>query len=108
MELEKPKKTFKIIGICKAYAVRAQSYISILNSAMIFIVLLKSFDITLRWYWWPLMIIIAIVIFLIIGMIDTELGIRSAEIENNATNNPVLMRMDKNIKSIKDEFIRPR
>ncbi len=93
------KKDLKI-GRWIAKMRRAQLYVSLLNSSMIFIILLNSFQVRLNWYWYPLMVIGTLCTFLGVGDVETRSGIRSAELMDNEKNRPILMEMHENIKKL--------
>ncbi len=92
----------KTIGRYLAYINRARQYLGILNSSLLLIILLNSFDITLKWFWYPVLIFGAVVIFLIVGFVDTKLGIRKMEYLNVEHNHPIQMEIHKMIKEIYD------
>ncbi len=90
----------KRIGRYLAYINRARQYIGIVNSSLLLIIFLNSFDIALRWYWYPVLIVGAVVLFVIIGFIDIKSGIRAMEMLVTEKNSPIRMEMYKLIKEI--------
>ncbi len=90
----------KRIGRYLAYINRARQYIGIVNSSLLLIIFLNSFDIILRWYWYPVLVIGAVVLFVIIGFIDIKSGIRAMEMLVTEKNSPIRMEMYKMIKEI--------
>lgn len=83
-----------------SYINRARQYVGILNSSLLLIILLKTFGIVFRWYWYPLLVIGTVIIFLIVGYFDTRLGIRKAEMLSGEINSPIRMDMHRMIKRI--------
>jgi len=92
------------LGRMLAYINRAKQYISTVNSLILVILLLKSFDVKLKLYMYPGLILLTIFIFLVIGFIDTKLGIRRMESLDNELNRPVLMEMKDNIRIIMEHI----
>jgi len=90
----------KRIGRYLAHINRARQYIGIVNSSLLLIILLNSFDIFLKWYWYPVLIVGAVILFVIIGFIDTKLGIRAMEMLVTEKHSPIRMEMYKMIKEI--------
>jgi len=90
----------KRTGRWLAYIRRAQGYISILNSAMILIILLKTFGVSLNWYWYPVIIPVALVGFLVVGFLDTKLGIRRMEMLDNEMNHPTWLEIRDNVRKL--------
>ncbi len=80
------------IGDWLAYINRARQYIGIVNSSLLLIILLKSFDVVLAWYWYPVLIIGTVLVMLIFGWVDTKLGIRKMEYLSIEKNQPIKMR----------------
>lgn len=92
------------IGRWLAYINRARQYIGIVNSSFLIIILLGTYDVKLTWYWYPAMVIVALMMFLIIGFIDTHSGVRKNEIRNMEENSPLHMEMYRDIKKIKEKL----
>ena len=54
-----------------------------------------------KWVTYPLMMVVFVVFSLILGRLDTKLGLRKEEMRNAATENPVTMEMLNDLKEIK-------
>jgi len=52
----------------------------------------------------PVIFLIFIVLSLIVGRIDTLLGLREEELRNSSNSNPVMRDILKNMKEIKEEL----
>ena len=52
----------------------------------------------------PVIFLIFIVLSLIVGRIDTLLGLREEELRNSSSSNPVMRDILKNMKEIKEEL----
>lgn len=96
----------------KIYIDRARMYVGYIQFLMIAFVFLKAFKdsyfgrlifenmlISI-----PIIFLIFIVLSLIVGRIDTLLGLREEELRNSSTSNPVMRDILKNIKEIKEEL----
>ncbi len=93
----------------KIYIDRARMYIGYISFIMIAFMFLNDFkDQTIRtfldenkWVTYPLMMVVFVVFSLILGRLDTKLGLRKEEMRNAATENPVTMEMLNDLKEIK-------
>lgn len=96
----------------KIYIDRARMYIGYINFFMIGFVFLKSFKDTLwgsyvydhYYFTFPLLVFLFLFFSLILGFIDTKLGIREEEMRNISQTNPVQREILKNLKEIKDKL----
>lgn len=95
----------KRIGKYLAYINRARQYIGIINSSLLLILLLKSFGIVLQWWWYPLLVIGTVLVMLVVGFIDTKLGIRKMEYLNIEQNYPLKMEEYKMVKELHKKLI---
>lgn len=95
----------------KIYIDRARMYIGYINFFMIGFVFLKSFKDT-QWgqyiydhyyFTFPLLVFLFMVFSLVLGFIDTRLGIREEELRNASTANPVQREILSLLKEIKLE-----
>ena len=94
----------------KIYLDRARMYMGYINFVMIAFVFLNSFqnqeirsvldENKLLVY--PLIMVLFIVVSLILGRLDTKLGMRKEEMRNQATENPVTMDMVNSLNEIKE------
>ena len=96
----------------KIYIDRAKMYVGYIQFLMIAFVLLEAYKesslgklifenmiISI-----PIIILIFIIFSLIVGRIDTLLGLREEELRNSSTSNPVMRDVLKNLKEIKEEL----
>ena len=96
----------------KIYIDRARMYIGYISFVMIAFMFLNDFkDQTIRnfldenkWITYPVMMVFFVVFSLILGRLDTKLGLRREEMRNAATENPVTMEILQNIKEIKSKL----
>lgn len=96
----------------KIYIDRAKMYIGYIQFIMIAFVLLetyresnlgqKIFDHMLLSI--PIILILFVILSLIIGRIDTLLGLREEELRNASTSNPVMREILTNMQEIKSEL----
>ena len=119
MENSEYKRSTKLFGIklnrksvvrWKIYLDRARMYIGYISFVMIAFVFLNSFqnqeirslldENKLLVY--PLIMILFIVVSLILGRLDTKLGMRKEEMRNQASENPVTMEMVNSLNEIKE------
>jgi len=101
----------KILGIAlnrralvrwKIYLDRARNYLGIINFAMISFVFLNSIqNDSLRLIVYPLIMLLFIFIALILGRMDTKLGMRKEELRNHASENPITMEILNSLREIK-------
>lgn len=95
----------------KVYLDRSKMYIGYINLFMmvtIFLGAIKNtevgrFLIANVYFAIPVLVIVFIVFALILGYWDTKLGIRSEELRNLASQNPIQMEMLNSIREIKNE-----
>ena len=93
----------------KIYIDRARMYIGYISFIMIAFMFLNDFkDQTIRNFLdenklitYPVMMVVFIMFSLVLGRIDTKLGLRKEEMRNAATENPVTMEMLESLKEIK-------
>ena len=94
----------KRIGRFLAYINRARQYVGIINSSLLLIILLNTFEIFLKWYWYPILMLSAIVLFFLVGFIDTKLGVRKMEYLDVEKNQPIKMGTFNMVKKIYDDL----
>ena len=96
----------------KIYIDRARMYIGYINFFMIGILFLKNYKET-SWgayffehyyFTFPLLIVAFFILSLLIGFIDTKLGLRQEELRNAAASNPVTQKILKNIEEINEKL----
>lgn len=93
----------------KIYIDRARMYIGYISFVMIAFMFLNDLkDQTIRnfldenkWITYPVMMVFFVVFSLVLGRLDTKLGLRREEMRNAATENPVTMEILQNVKEIK-------
>jgi predicted membrane protein len=78
----------KIIVRYLIYFDRARRYISIAQTILVIIMFLKIFDLAKIWYY--ILVPIVVILALVVGYLDTKLGIREEETRNMNTQNPEL------------------
>ena len=96
----------------KIYIDRARMYIGYISFIMIAFMFLNDFkDQTIRHFLdenklitYPVMMVVFMAFSLILGRLDTKLGLRREEMRNAATENPVTMEILQSIKEIKAKF----
>lgn len=96
----------------KIYIDRARMYIGYISFVMIAFMFLNDFkDEAIRNFLdenklitYPLMMVLFLVFSLILGRLDTKLGLRKEEMRNAASENPVTMEILQNIKEIKQKL----
>ncbi|AHW59543.1 hypothetical protein SAMN05444285_103127 [Draconibacterium orientale] len=96
----------------KIYVDRARMYIGYISFVMIAFMFLNDFkDETIRTFLdenklitYPVMMVLFMVFSLILGRLDTKLGLRKEEMRNAASENPVTMEILQNIKEIKQKL----
>ncbi len=113
------KKSIKLFGIplnrqsvvrWKIYIDRARMYIGYISFVMIVFVFLNSFQSKEirdvldenKLLIYPLIMILFIMISLILGRLDTKLGMRKEEMRNHANENPVIMEILSSLEEIKE------
>jgi len=93
----------------KIYIDRARMYIGYISFVMIAFMFLNDFkDESIRsfldenkWVTYPVMMVGFLLFSLILGRLDTKLGLRKEEMRNVAVENPVTMEIFENIREIK-------
>jgi hypothetical protein len=95
-------KLSKFVAQNKIYLDRSRTYLSYIQLLILFKLFLSDIGITDN-FWLIIGFVVSIFIMLIVGYFDTKFGIRSREMENNSTKNPVLMDILKRIKRIENE-----
>ncbi len=93
----------------KIYVDRARMYIGYISFVMIAFMFLndlknesiRTFLDENKLITYPVMMILFMVFSLILGRLDTKLGLRKEEMRNSATENPVTMEILQNVKEIK-------
>lgn len=96
----------------KVYVDRARMYIGYVQFLMIVFVLLKSYKDSMvgrlifdnMMIALPIIFIVFILLSLIVGRIDTLLGLREEEMRNASRSNPVTREIQKNLEEIKEEL----
>jgi len=96
----------------KIYFDRARMYIGYISFVMIAFMFLNDLkDQTIRnfldenkWITYPVMMIAFLLFSLILGRLDTKLGLRKEEMRNAAVENPVTMEILENIKEINEKL----
>lgn len=96
----------------KIYIDRARMYVGYIQFLMIAFVLLEAYkDSNLGQLIFnnmlisvPIIFILFILLSLIVGRIDTILGLREEELRNSSTSNPVMREILKNMEEIKKEL----
>lgn len=95
----------------KIYIDHARMYIGYINFFMIGFVFLKSFKDT-HWgqyiydnyyFTFPILVVLFLLLSLILGFVDTKLGIREEEMRNTSQSNPVQREMLNLLKDIKNQ-----
>lgn len=112
------KKQVKIFGIpltqksvvrWKIYIDRARMYIGYISFIMLAFVFLNSFENEQirnlldnnKLIVYPLIMVLFLVVSLILGRLDTKLGMRKEEMRNQATENPVTMEILNSLREIR-------
>lgn len=96
----------------KVYIDRARMYIGYIQFLMIGFVFLEAFKDTgfgkmifdHLWLSVPIIFVLFIVLSLILGRLDTVLGLREEELRNAASSNPIMREIHQDIKAIKTEL----
>jgi hypothetical protein len=95
----------------KVYIDRARMYIGYISFIMIAFMFLNDFkDETIRNFLdenklitYPVMMVVFLLFSLVLGRLDTKLGLRKEEMRNAATENPVTMEILAHLKEIKEK-----
>ena len=98
----------------KIYIDRARMYIGYISFIMIAFMFLNDFkDETIRNFLdenklitYPVMMVVFMLFSLVLGRIDTKLGLRKEEMRNAATENPVTMEILNRLENIQDKVDR--
>jgi hypothetical protein len=96
----------------KIYIDRARMYIGYISFVMIAFMFLNDFkDASIRTFLdenklitYPLMMVVFMLFSLILGRLDTKLGLRKEEMRNAAIENPVTMEILNNLKEIQQKL----
>ena len=96
----------------KIYIDRARMYIGYISFVMIAFMFLNDFkDQTIRTFLdenklitYPLMMVVFILFSLVLGRLDTKLGLRKEEMRNAATENPVTMEILNRLEDIQEKL----
>ena len=94
----------------KVYLDRSKMYIGYINLLMMVTIFIKAiqktsvgtFLIDHAIYTVPILFVLFIVCALVLGYLDSKLGIRSEELRNASANNPVQMEILKTLKEIRE------
>jgi len=92
----------KRLGRLLAYMERGRKYVGIANSALILAIFLQTAGVELKAIHYVLLVIAALVIYILVGFIDTIMGLRKMENFSNEQNSPVHMETLRNTKKIKE------
>jgi len=100
----------------KIYIDRARMYIGYISFVMIAFMFLNDFkDAGIRTFLdenklitYPLMMIVFMLFSLVLGRLDTKLGLRKEEMRNAATENPVTMEILTSLKEIQEKLDRTK
>ena len=112
MKIYKTEVNRRAIIRWKVYFDRSRMYIGYIQFFLIGIVFLKSFkdnpfgDFIFRYalITIPIALLLFIILSLILGYIDTRLGLREEEMRNLSTSNPVLMELMSSVNELKKEI----
>jgi len=88
----------KLIARYKIYLDRARAYIGLIQFVMLGVIMAKQFGIKLGVVGSVILIMVFLLISLIIGFLDTKLGIRCEEQKNYTESNKILMDIYKEVK----------
>ena len=96
----------------KIYIDRARMYIGYISFVMIAFMFLNDFkDQTIRTFLdenklitYPLMMVVFVLFSLVLGRLDTKLGLRKEEMRNAATENPVTMEIMRRLEDIQEQL----
>lgn len=110
--MQAPKANKKTLIRWKIYIDRAKMYIGYLQFFMIGFVFLESFrDDSIGQLIFnnlivsiPILFLLFIVLSLVVGRIDTVLGLREEELRNSTQSNPVMREILEELKDIKQEL----
>jgi hypothetical protein len=93
---------------CKVYIDRARMYIGYINFLMLGFVFLHTFSDKIwaqyifnnYYYTYPIIIILTFLCFLLIGYLDTKLGLRKEELKNISNSNPVVQEILETVRKL--------
>ena len=105
--LKDMNKTIKILVRWKIYYDRARAYIGSVQFLMLAIILAKQFGIRLGLLGSVLLVFFFFAGCLIVGYIDTKLGIRAEEASNYNKENPEITEILERVKRIEDNCSNP-
>lgn len=96
----------------KIYIDRAKMYVGYIQFLMIAFVLLEAYKETSlgqlifnnMFVSIPIIFLVFIILSLIVGRIDTLLGLREEELRNASSSNPIMREILKNMEDIKEEL----
>lgn len=96
----------------KVYIDRSRMYVGYIQFFMIGFVFLKEYKDTSFGQWvfdsmlisLPVLFILFIVLSLVLGRIDTLLGLREEELRNSSSSNPVMREILRDLREIKKEL----
>jgi len=96
----------------KIYVDRARMYVSYVQFLMIVLVLLESYKGTKLGQWIfdntlisiPIIFVLFIALSIVVGKIDTILGLRQEELRNHFEANPVIKKIQEDLKEIKNQL----
>jgi hypothetical protein len=89
----KSNRIIKTIARWKIYTDRARNYIGYIQFLMMATILLEVFKIKVGFFGYAILFILFIFGCLVIGYLDTWLGIRKEEQENQNEQNPLLLKI---------------
>jgi len=96
-------KFARVVSTLKVYLTRSNSYLTIINSGMILILLARER--------WQVSMSVAILLFIasivgaiILGVIDHRLGIHGGELRIASVRNPVIIKMCEDLEWIKNKL----
>ena len=89
----------KRIARYKIYVDRARWYMVFIQFIMIIIIFLQSNGIVLHWTLYPVIVFAVLLLMIIVGYIDTRLGLIREEQRFYSTENPVISEILKVLKN---------
>lgn len=111
-EMSKKKIKKKLIEY-KIYLERARGWISLVQFSMVLIIFFKSIELpeeieyyiySYKFIFFPLIVIVASIVFIYIGSLDTKKGLRKEEMRNNTMENPIFNEMIKKVREIHEKL----
>ena len=94
----------KQLGRWLAYIQRAKQHASTVNAALLFIILLQTSGVGINLWLYFVIVIATVLLFVVVGYVDTKIGIRKMEQLDHSLNNPVLMEILEDCKYIKSKL----